>query len=183
MPGSDWNGLGNQPTAIGAGGQPVQPVKPPAKSSGARGFVVVNTKPLAVSTHGTGDSFVFRRDSAGFGVPRGSLGKLDGFSRDAVHHGSASIPVFSPGFGMGQNSARVAQAGVVQSPRVGMAPSSTWGAANGSMGSSMERPATGGTPTGYGHPSMGASGAPAGAAPSTGGISMGSRGGGGASPK
>ena len=127
QPGGSWNGLGNQPIAFGNGGQPLQPVKPPMRTPSARGYVVVNTRPLAASTYSSSENFVFRKDSAGFGVPRGSLGKLDSFSRDAVHHGTSSVPVFSvtpvtPGV-------RGAQMGLAQVPHVGIAPAYQMGGA------------------------------------------------------
>ncbi|MBV8631145.1 MAG: FecR domain-containing protein [Silvibacterium sp.] len=143
QPGGAWDGLGNQPTALGTGGMPVKPVKPP-QEPGGRGYVVVNQKPLA-SSFGSGDSFVFRKDSAGFGVPRGSLGKLDSYSREAIHHGSSSIPVYSIyASGSQGGHSHVAQAGMVESPHPGVAPPSYQNGA----GSSMERSA-GGSQHGY----------------------------------
>ena len=147
QPGGSWNGLGNQPTAIGSGGITVHPLKPPSDAPvGRTAFVVVNSKPLPRSTFGSSDNFVFQRDSAGFGVPRGSLGKLDGFSRDAVHHGSSSVPVYSP-YPAAYGS-RANQAALIQSPRAGMAPS--YGTVPADRSSS-------GTASGYSHSSMGAS--------------------------
>lgn len=55
--------------------------------------MLVTQKPLVVSEMGKG-SFVFRRDSAGLGIPREELGDLRGFSRDTLRHGSASTPVY-----------------------------------------------------------------------------------------
>ena len=151
QPGGSWYGLGNQPVAVGGGGQPVQPVRPPLNAPVGRSFVVVNSKPLNPSTYGSSDSFVFRRDSAGFGVPRGNLGKLDGFSRDAVHHGSSSVPVYAiyPAGGLSGN--RAAQVGLTQSTHAGIAPAYQSGIAQqGSMG----RPGSGGQ-QGYSHPAAG----------------------------
>jgi hypothetical protein len=175
QPGGSWTGLGNQPIAM-QNGQPIRAVQPPAREPAARGYVVVNTKPLATST-GSGDSFVFRKDSAGFGVPRGSLGRLDYYSKDAVHHGSMSIPVFAGFGGMYQGSSgHSAQAGrLVQSPHVGVAPYQS------GIASSSTAPGAGGTTVGYGHPSIGAVGTQVNTPPAGGTIS-GSKSGGG-SPK
>jgi hypothetical protein len=47
-----------------------------------------------VRSEGTSDSFVFRKDSAGFGIPRNELGKLDKFSEHAIEKGTASTRVY-----------------------------------------------------------------------------------------
>jgi len=62
-------------------------------------MVVVN-KPAALDLKpASGERFVFEKDSAGMGVPRGSLGKLNGFSNDVARHGVAEQPcVCSPGW-------------------------------------------------------------------------------------
>jgi hypothetical protein len=57
----------------------------------------VNLKAIPTSTLGEHDTFVFRKDSAGFGVPRGSLGKLNSFSNQATQHGMASTNVYPAG--------------------------------------------------------------------------------------
>jgi len=54
----------------------------------------VNLKAIPASTLGEHDTFVFRKDSAGYGVPRGSLGKLNSFSNQATQHGMASTNVY-----------------------------------------------------------------------------------------
>src|SRR5262249_14867519 len=38
--------------------------------------------------------FVFRNDSAGMGVPRGSMGNLNGISNEVAHHGFANRDVY-----------------------------------------------------------------------------------------
>jgi Flp pilus assembly protein TadG len=152
QPGGSWYGLGNQPVAMGTGGQPVQTIRPPLNAPVGRSFEVVNSKPLTQSTYGSSDSFVFRRDSAGFGVPRGSLGKLNGFSKDAVNHGSSSVPVYavSPAAGSGNRAA--AHMGLTQTPRAGIAPTYQMGGRPaGSMGQ-----ATSGVQPGNSRPAEGA---------------------------
>jgi hypothetical protein len=51
-------------------------------------MVAVNEKPLVTSKLNEKDSFVFRKDSAGLGVPRGTFGKLNHISSGVVQHGS-----------------------------------------------------------------------------------------------
>jgi hypothetical protein len=96
-PGGAWNGLNNV-SAVGGGGSGKLPIvlHPPthAPSLGQRTLTEVNLKPLVVSNMGANNSFVFRRDSAGLGIPRDGLGKLDGFSHSAVKQGMTSTPVF-----------------------------------------------------------------------------------------
>jgi hypothetical protein len=41
------------------------------------------------------DNFVFRRDSAGMGIPRGALGNLNGIAHDVNRHGFANREVFA----------------------------------------------------------------------------------------
>jgi hypothetical protein len=76
--------LRNGPAHLPGGGLPRPPVD--AKAS----MVVVNRQPLVMSRPEAGDRFVFQKDSAGLGVPRGSLGKLGGISNDVARHGFAN---------------------------------------------------------------------------------------------
>lgn len=105
MPGGGWNGLGssglliaaNAPSSISSpsGGSirvPPAPVHPPR--IGEPSLFAINSRPLVQSEASSTDSFVFRKDSAGFGIPRTGLGKLDGFSRQSVTHGTASTPIY-----------------------------------------------------------------------------------------
>ena len=98
MPGGAWMGLANLGTMANAPAgvnRPRPPMQPP--SAGHPLVVPVNLKPLNSSSLGAHDTFVFRGDSAGLGVPRGTLGKLNGFSRGAEQHGMASTNVsFAP---------------------------------------------------------------------------------------
>jgi hypothetical protein len=54
----------------------------------------VNERPLVRSGLRTLDSFEFRKDSAGLGVPRDTLGKLDKISDHTLTHGTATTQVF-----------------------------------------------------------------------------------------
>src|SRR5271170_6530276 len=98
QPGGSWNGLSNAPTFTRAGHSPLHLPSPPERPpvSGESTFVPVNLKPLTASTLGSHDTFVFRNDSAGMGIPRGGgLGKLDRLAQQAGRHSSASTPVYS----------------------------------------------------------------------------------------
>ncbi len=102
MPGNEWYGLNNiayMPATSGAGGgvggvvtRPVRPIHPPVP--GQPTISAVNLKPLVRSELAASNSFVFRKDSAGFGVPRDGFGKLDKVSREAVSRGASNTPVF-----------------------------------------------------------------------------------------
>lgn len=102
QPGGTWNGLGNQPVALNGQGGIIPRPPTHAPLSGWPTLVSVNNKPLATSGARAGsDAFYFRNNSAGMGVPRGTLGKLSGYSNDVAHHGSAWTPVYQPGSEIG----------------------------------------------------------------------------------
>jgi FecR protein len=95
QPGGSWNGLNNTAalTSKGGAGQiPPHPIAPPR--AGESTLTAVNLKPLIRSEVATSDSFVFRKDSAGLGIPRDTLGKLDKFSQHAVSHGMATTSIY-----------------------------------------------------------------------------------------
>ncbi len=101
MPGGTWMGLGNGPifTGIhGPGSSPVRPVHPPMH--GASTLIAVNEKPMVRSSVASPTSFVFRKDSAGFGIPRAELGKLEKFSERAVTKGETSTQIYMEFRGM-----------------------------------------------------------------------------------
>ncbi len=95
QPGGTWNGLNNAMASASTGGSghvPLRPVGPPR--TGEPTLTLVNQKPLVRSEVASGDSFVFRKDSAGMGIPRDSMGKLDKFSQRAVDRGTATAPIY-----------------------------------------------------------------------------------------
>ncbi len=92
-PGGQWNGLQNQPIALNTTKCATCPKPPLPPVVGRSTLVVVGTKPLVVSRLSSPDTFVFRNDSAGLGVPRESLGKLNRISAEVAQHGSVSTPV------------------------------------------------------------------------------------------
>jgi hypothetical protein len=111
MPGGAWSGLNNiaiisPPGGGGApstgsgitlpgGGSRIVPHPPShAPRLGDPTQTAVNLKPLVHSGITTADSFQFRKDSAGMGVPRDTLGRLDKLSRQTDNRGVASTPVY-----------------------------------------------------------------------------------------
>ncbi|HEY6488114.1 MAG: DUF6600 domain-containing protein [Terracidiphilus sp.] len=125
-PGGTWNGLNN--VAMNGGGA-TGPVRfhPPATlpSKGQSTLVPVNMKPLVRSEVASPESFVFRRDSAGLGVPRDTLGKLNKLSQQAAERGFSTTHVYmsAPAQPMNAGRAMNASAGPVSIHR-GSAPSS-----------------------------------------------------------
>lgn len=100
QPGGMWMGLANNSfVSSPAGGRLPTLPHPPAHAPTASesSLVPVNLKAIPSSSLGANDKFVFRNDSAGLGVPRGSLGKLNSFSNHVAQHGMASTSVFSGG--------------------------------------------------------------------------------------
>jgi hypothetical protein len=117
QPGGAWNGLNNiagggfAPTGTGIaaagtgavtkGGvhtplRPSAPAAPAAVSGAARqSLVLSNSKPMVFSKESTPGNFVFQKDSAGLGVPRGSLGNLNKISNEVGKRGSASMEVYA----------------------------------------------------------------------------------------
>ncbi len=123
QPGSTFNGLNNvamtgmspsrgmSPTGTMAGGtvptngptrgsmhSPLRSADmPQAPTAGAtrQSLVLQNQRPIVVSQPDRDGNFVFQKDSAGLGVPRGSLGNLNHVNNDVGRHGSASMPVYA----------------------------------------------------------------------------------------
>jgi hypothetical protein len=95
QPGGAWNGLNNGNSLIASGGlvhfQP-PPVRVPRP--GESTMLPVNQKPLVRSEMASRESFVFRKDSAGLGIPRDELGKLDKLSRQTVERGVANTRIY-----------------------------------------------------------------------------------------
>jgi hypothetical protein len=95
QPGGSWNGLNNAIASApkgGTGQTPPRPITPPR--AGEPTLTAVNLKPIIKSEVASADSFVFRRDSAGLGIPRDTLGKLDKFSQLSISRGTATAPIY-----------------------------------------------------------------------------------------
>jgi hypothetical protein len=163
QPGGAWMGLANN-TFAGqpgvsqnslAGTRPRPPLHPPAANESS--LVGVNLKSMPASSLGPKDTFVFRNNSAGLGVPRGSLGKLNSFSGQTAQHGLATTNVYYGGQrGEAEGAARSGNVGTSLSTRPTSSPSnesnhsySGGGMQSASSGagaahSSMQAPAGGG---------------------------------------
>jgi hypothetical protein len=174
QPSSAWNGLRNSPTTLVK--QPGRlNLKPPISRPRPVGptMVPVNEKPLVFSKLNQ-DTFTFRKDSAGLGVPRGTFGKLNHISSDVVHHGVVERQVFMPsatnqgpaGRGMqgnaGWSAANQGNRSTHTMPASGQGSMSTHSApSSGSMGgghSTMSSGSMGGGSIGGGHMSSGSVG-------------------------
>lgn len=95
QPGGGWNGLSNASSLIASNGLlHLQPPPGHAPRPGETTLTAVNLKPLVQSQVASAESFVFRKDSAGLGIPRDELGKLDKISRQAVERGTASTRIY-----------------------------------------------------------------------------------------
>jgi len=110
-PGGSWYGVNNTyPAATtngggsgGAttGGSPRGPIRAPHAPAHPPGpkdptLIASNSKPVASSGIAVASrSFVFQKDSAGLGVPRDGLGKLDRFSHQTVTHGMAQTQIYA----------------------------------------------------------------------------------------
>jgi FecR protein len=153
QPGGNWNGLNN--VAVG-GGQtlaqtgttmhsPLRAAAPQAPTVGAGSLVLANNTPMVFSKEDKPGNFVFQKNSAGLGVPRGSLGSLNKISSHVEQHGSVNMPVYAaaPSVGMtaSNHSANagpvILRAGSpVQSGNTAFAPESHTGSYGGSSASS-----------------------------------------------
>jgi hypothetical protein len=105
QPGSNWSGLNNtapggtQTTGAQAGNpvhsplRPALPPQPPVTGATKASLVLSNASPIVFSGQDKSGNFLFQKNSAGLGVPRGSLGSLNKISSHVEQRGSASVPV------------------------------------------------------------------------------------------
>jgi hypothetical protein len=87
------NGLGNN--SMHSPLRTATPPQPPVAGATRQSMVLTNEKPMVMSQPDRQGNFVFQKDSAGLGVPRGSLGNLNHVNNDVGRHGSASMPVYA----------------------------------------------------------------------------------------
>ena len=189
QPGGSWNGLNNiagggfAPAGTGtiAGGLTKggvhSPLRPPAPAAVAAGtarpsLVLSNSAPIVFSKESTPGNFVFQKDSAGLGVPRGSLGNLNKISNEVGRHGSASMEVYAESHGGMTNSVH----GATRGPET-LRPASDrgWGGQRGNAQSSSEarQGSTGGQAQPSFHGASQSAGGGATSAPASGGSSSG----------
>jgi hypothetical protein len=97
MPGDTWMGLNNTIATVNGPvkGLPKPPANGPAK--GEPTFKEVNLKPIVHSEISAASTFIFRKDSAGLGIPREGLGKLEKLSQHTLQKGMATSPVYFEG--------------------------------------------------------------------------------------
>jgi hypothetical protein len=111
QPGGSWMGLNNiaatgfAPTgssvasstaALGVLHAPTRPVGPAlVAGQSSPSMVLSNQAPMAMSRQSGQGNFVFEKNSAGLGVPRGSLGDLKEVSNSVAKHGAAIMPVYA----------------------------------------------------------------------------------------
>lgn len=129
-PGGQFYGLNNGMAMNGGGGgvgpgmvnAPRLPGRslpypvPPAGAGGqlTRSLIPVMSRPMPVSgMAGNGQSFVFRRDSAGMGVPRGSFGDLHGVAGHVEQKGMMMRSLNTGGMSA-EGGARAVPGGIVQ---------------------------------------------------------------------
>lgn len=100
-PSGSWRGLNNIPPVKRIKGGPRLPVAPPPPPHGGKtpSLVGYNLRALVVSGVQRSGTFVFRKDSAGLGIPRNELGNLKGFSARADQRGMVATPVYLSGGG------------------------------------------------------------------------------------
>ncbi len=140
QPGGSWYGLNNAtatgPVGVrttGTTGRLPRPPGPPLR--GQPTLVEVNLKPLVASQLSSANAFEFRKDSAGMGVPRNELGKLDKLSREADQHGMARAEVYMTVPSSAMEHGRLApSAGATMSIHRGSAPAYAGGSPSGSRG-------------------------------------------------
>ncbi len=98
VPGGGWNGLRNVavvPHPINGGANPIRPKPPMPPGPGKPTVLFANRTPMLTSKMVGQEGFVFRNNSAGLGVPRGSMGDLGKISPAVVQHGFVSRPAYA----------------------------------------------------------------------------------------
>jgi len=176
QPSTQWNGLQNAallrpPNNSRRPDNSPTVLRPPVGKPQPRNptMIAVSEKPLVISNVNEKDAFVFRKDSAGLGVPRSTFGKLDHISAGVAQHGTVEKTVFFPsspsGHPLGNQAGNAANHGAAAThtmPASGhSAPpshTSTAGSRSTSTGQSVSRGSFGGPATSTG-PMMGGSGA------------------------
>ncbi len=146
QPGGSWMGLNNiaasgfAPTGSGVASStaamgvlhaPTRPVGPAlVAGQSSPSMVLSNQAPMAMSRQSGQGNFVFEKNSAGLGVPRGSLGDLKEVSNSVAKHGAAIMPVYAeaPG-GMTAHGASRGPVTLRQGSAEGPSVNSSFGAA------------------------------------------------------
>jgi ferric-dicitrate binding protein FerR (iron transport regulator) len=97
QPGGSWVGLNNIAASSIRGTPAHMPggILPTPPADARESLVLSNRGPLVMSKQESPESFVFHQNSAGMGVPRGSLGNLNDLSNHVAQHGSANSQVYT----------------------------------------------------------------------------------------
>ncbi len=96
QPSTQWNGLQNAALLRRPNNNSPNVLRPPVGKPQPRNptMIAVSEKPLVISNLNEKDTFVFRKDSAGLGVPRNTFGKLDHISAGVAQHGTVQKTVY-----------------------------------------------------------------------------------------
>ena len=163
QPGGAWMGLANN-SFVGqqglqntlAGTRPRPPLHPPTANESS--LVGVNLKSMPASSLGPKDTFVFRNNSAGLGVPRGNLGKLNSFSGQTAQHGLATTNVYYGGAQRGGAESSARSGSVGQSMSASQSTSAASQSSRGYSGSMQSASPGGGAGAAHSSMQSGASG-------------------------
>jgi len=90
QPGSNWTGLNNMPNVVNAP-RGFQPPLVPANPS--RGLIAVGRASAQVAEGGSANQLLIRNNSAGLGIPRGSIRNLSAMSQQAVQRGFVAAKI------------------------------------------------------------------------------------------
>ena len=91
QPGGTWMAWYSQPAVLNAPSG-FKPPQPPAKGGGTS-IVTVNRGPASTIAGRAGNKMIVRNNSAGLGVPRGSVSNLAAVSRNVERHGPVTTSV------------------------------------------------------------------------------------------
>ncbi len=97
VPGGGWYGVRNVAVVthpINGGTNPIRPKPPMPPGPGKPTLMMASHAPMAISKLVGNQGFVFRNNSAGLGVPRGSMGNLSKISPGVEHNGFVSKPAY-----------------------------------------------------------------------------------------
>ena len=135
QPGNSFTGLNNL-TSSTIRNRISRGILTPGK--GHAGLVAVSSTPITPSKFANANTFVFTKDSAGFGVPRETFGKLEKVSSQTLQHGAVTAPAYVAPVAMssrgGTSAVLSAHAGVAPGMVAGSSASSS-GFAGGTAGS------------------------------------------------
>lgn len=109
QPGGSFVGLQNVASLAGAtkGRLPTRPMPTRPPAAGESTIVVAQQSGVAASRVNAQGLFEFRNDSAGLGVPRGSLGSLSKISNNVAKNGSMTMAIYAEPAAQGRGAAMI----------------------------------------------------------------------------